>query len=46
MSVACDHVYNNVNAGTCPLCGETTHEINWVEQNSLNVQWRIDNPNA
>jgi len=41
----CPHIYKNVNASICPMCSGDTHETNWAEQNKLNAQWKIDNPN-
>ena len=31
----CEHVYNNMNAKICPLCGKDTHEIDWAMQINL-----------
>lgn len=42
----CIHIYQNVGASTCPHCGKHTHEVDWKKQTALQVQWKIDNPNA
>lgn len=42
----CPHIYQTINAGVCPLCGKTTNEVDWAEQNKLYAQWKMDNPNA
>ena len=35
----CRHVYQNMNADICPLCGKDTHETNWKEQHKLHKEW-------
>jgi hypothetical protein len=35
----CDHVYKNMNAKICPLCGKETRETNWPEQWELHKEW-------
>lgn len=35
----CEHVYRNMGADTCPLCGKPTHETNWKEQWQLHEEW-------
>lgn len=45
-NVICRHVYESVGGKTCPDCGKHTFEVNWVEQNELNAEWKLANPNA
>ena len=42
----CKHIYEYVNAGTCPYCGGYTHEPDWIKMNKENKQWLKDNPEA
>ena len=27
--IYCEHVYKNMNASLCPICGKDTHEYDW-----------------
>ena len=35
----CEHVYRNMGADVCPLCGKDTHETDWQEQHKLHREW-------
>jgi rRNA maturation protein Nop10 len=43
--MACNHVYEYVNAEICPLCGRYTHEPNYELQNKLHRQWIAEGKN-
>ena len=38
----CEHVYENVQAEICPLCGKNTHETDWSYQTKLHKEWHED----
>ena len=42
MSNYCEHVYKNMNANPCPLCGKDTHETDWKLQHKLHKAWHED----
>ncbi len=42
----CKHIYQNLGLSQCDSCGRPTHEIDWEEQNRLNREWKIANPNV
>lgn len=46
MTKHCEHVYKNMNANPCPLCGRDTHETDWKEQHRLQKKWLEENPDA
>jgi hypothetical protein len=35
----CEHVYKDMNADVCPLCGKDTHRIDWAFQAELHRDW-------
>jgi hypothetical protein len=35
----CKHVYEDVGAPVCPLCGKYTHEADWKFQAELHKDW-------
>ena len=39
MSLYCKHVYEHIDAETCPDCGNVTHNIDWVAQAELHKEW-------
>jgi len=42
----CRHVYEYVNAPTCPDCGRDTHEPDFKKINAQNKKWLKENPEA
>lgn len=42
----CEHVFKNMGTEICNVCGECTHDLDWVRQNKLCVQWKVNNPDA
>ncbi len=42
----CQHVYKILNTPLCHYCGLPTHEVDWMRQNKLMKQWKIDHPDA
>ncbi len=42
----CEHVYKNMGSEICPLCAQCTHDTDWAKQNKLQIEWKINNPNA
>ena len=35
----CKHVYEDVGAEICPICGKCAHTTNWQEQWKLHKEW-------
>lgn len=42
----CKHVYEDTGKPACPHCGNSTHEIDWKKQNSMQEDWLKKNPDA
>lgn len=39
MMTFCKHVYEDVGAETCPICGKCAHTTNWQKQWELHKEW-------
>lgn len=35
----CEHIYKDMGASICPICGKDTHETDWAYQNELHQEW-------
>lgn len=35
----CEHIYKNMGAPICPICGRDTHETDWSKQHELHREW-------
>ena len=42
----CQHVYRNMNANPCPLCGGDTHETDFKSTNDLHKQHLAEGKDA
>jgi rRNA maturation endonuclease Nob1 len=39
VEVMCEHVYKEMGVDICPLCGLTTHRVDWKEQARVHREW-------